>query len=101
MANMVKAKIMHDHAGPIALPQFCRHMPRHIIIHFSEILAINSQFATSTIHCPDEEALTETKKLEVPSVREKVSGNNFSQVSSPNIVNFPPGMLFNCESHVS
>ena len=45
--------------------------------------------------------LTDTKKLVVPSAREKVSGNNLSQVSSPYIVNFPPGFPLSCASQVS
>ena len=47
------------------------------------------------IHYPKEQALTDTKKLEVPSTREKVSGNNFSQVSSPYMTSFPPRLSFN------
>ena len=45
--------------------------------------------------------LTETKKLEVPSARANVSGNNFNQVSSPYMTNLPSGLSFNCESQVS
>lgn len=32
---------------------------------------------------------TETKKLEVPSDRSNVAGNNFNQVSSPNMSSLP------------
>lgn len=45
--------------------------------------------------------LTETKKLEVPSARSNVSGNSFSQVSSPYMTSFPPFLAFNWASHVS
>ena len=50
---------------------------------------------------PIEVPLTETKKLDVPSAREKVPGNNFSQVSSPYITSFPSGFAFSCASQVS
>ncbi len=46
-------------------------------------------------------SLTETKKLVVPSARSKVSGNNLSHVSSPNIISFPSGLSFNWDSQVS
>lgn len=45
--------------------------------------------------------LTETKKLEVPSAREKRPGNNFSQVSSPYITKFPACFDFNCTNQLS
>lgn len=47
------------------------------------------------------EPLTETKKLEVPSAREKRPGNNFNQVSSPYITNFPACFDFNCTNQLS
>ena len=37
---------------------------------------------------------TETKKLEVPSARSKVSGKSFSHVSSPYNTNFPVFLAF-------
>jgi len=46
-------------------------------------------------------SLTETKKLDVPSLRENVSGNNFSQVSSPYMTSFPPGLARSCAGQVS
>ena len=46
-------------------------------------------------------SLTETKKLDVPSLRENISGNNFSQVSSPYMTNLPPGLARSCAGQVS
>jgi len=45
--------------------------------------------------------LTETKKLDVPSLRENISGNNLSQVSSPYMTSLPPGLARNCAGQVS
>lgn len=45
--------------------------------------------------------LTDTKKLEVPSVRANVFGNSLSHVSSPYIVSRPLLFLPICASHVS
>ena len=53
-------------------------------------------FVESIVHSLEEQQpLTDTKKLEVPSKREKVPGNSFSQVSSPYMTNFPPRLFFN------
>lgn len=76
-------------------------MPCHVIVHFRKVLVIENLVAMSVVHVLNKMPLTETKKLEVPSARENVSGNSFSQVSSPFMTNFPPGLAFNCDSHVS
>ena len=76
-------------------------MPCHVIVHFSKVLGISISVARSTLRTPNEVPLTETKKLDVPSARENVSGNSFSQVSSPYITSFPPGLAFSCASQVS
>lgn len=39
VANVVKAKVMHDHGVPITVAQLIRDMPSHIVVHFGEILA--------------------------------------------------------------
>lgn len=44
---------------------------------------------------------TETKKLEVPSWRSKVSGNSFSHVLSPYMTSLPLSRALICASHVS
>ena len=101
MANVIEAKKVHEHAVPIRLVQFFRNMPRHVVIHFSMILATLNLVFIYTLPPPIEVLLTETKKLDVPSARENVSGNNFNHVSSPYITSFPPGLAFSCASHVS
>ena len=55
----------------------------------------------ASMYISDQGRRTETKKLEVPSARANISGNNFSQVSSPYMTNFPSGLSFNCEGQVS
>lgn len=44
---------------------------------------------------------TETKKLEVPSWRSKVSGKSFSQVLSPYSTSLPVSLALICASQVS
>lgn len=46
-------------------------------------------------------ALTDTKKLVVPSALSKKSGNSFSHVSSPYMIIFPVALAFICANHVS
>ena len=102
VADMIKAKVMHDHAVPIALFQFRWEMSCNIVIHFSEVLNDASQyrlFYITFVQCSVRQ--TETKKLEVPSAREKIPGKSFNQVSSPYITSFPPGLSFNCNNQVS
>lgn len=43
MADVVKAKIVQDHASPIVLVQGCRYISGHIEVHFGEILFLYSQ----------------------------------------------------------
>ena len=49
----------------------------------------------------DPTALTDTKKLVVPSALSKKSGKSFNHVSSPYMINFPMPLAFICASHVS
>lgn len=100
MADVIKSKIVQDHAIPIILLQLPRYMPRHIVIHFSKIL-MDWILVLQYRYISTKEALTETKKLEVPSAREKISGKSFNHVSSPYITSFPPCFAFNCASQLS
>ena len=54
-----------------------------------------------TVNSCQARPLTETKKLVVPSSRSNVPGNNFSQVSSPYMTNFPVPFAFIWASQVS
>ena len=36
--NVVQAEIMHNHCIPVAVQQFIRNMPCHIIVNLCEIL---------------------------------------------------------------
>lgn len=53
------------------------------------------------MHKREQIRLTETKKLEVPSSRSKVSGNSLSQVSSPYMSSLPFPLALSCASQVS
>ena len=92
---------MHYHAIPVLLLKFRSYIPGNVVINLCEILFAKSLATTSAKRLQYRWQLTETKKLVVPSVRAKVSGNSFSQVSSPNMVSFPSGLFFNCDSQVS
>ena len=101
MADVIKAKIVHDQCIPIGLLKLSRQMTGHIVVDLSEILqekkerylALECSTTMLRQRCqqPDEQytcvrvcLLTETKKLLVPSLRPRKSpGNNFSHVSSP------------------
>ena len=98
---MVETKIMQYHTVPITLLDLPWNVPRHIVINFCEVLRIDFSVSIATIHLYCDAPLTETKKLEVPSARANVPGNNFNQVSSPYMTNFPPSRPFSCESQVS
>lgn len=100
MADVVKSEIVQDHAIPIILFELPGYMPCHVIIHISEIL-VDWILVLAYKYIFTEESLTETKKLEVPSAREKTSGNSFNQVSSPYMTNFPPCFAFSCASQLS
>ena len=98
VADMIKSQVVHDPRIPIMWEKFIRNMASHIVVNFGEILLL---FLSSlTLHKKLPFALTETKKLDVPSARLNVWGNNFSQVSSPYMINLPPFASI-CASHVS
>jgi hypothetical protein len=102
MPNMIQPQIMQHHRIPIPLAQFAGNMPRHIVIHFGEILHIlinNNSIVLSTFSG----LLTETKKLVVPSARTKNPGKSFNHVSSPYMTSLPlpPSFALTCASHVS
>lgn len=101
MADVVKPKKVHDHSIPVILFELARDMSRHVVIHFSKVLMKILVLAIANLQLSIETSLTETKKLEVPSARENVSGNSFNQVSSPYMINLPPGFSFNCVSQLS
>ena len=92
---------MHYHAVPVLLLKLRFKISCNIIINLCEILFVKFLATASTIQVIYRWPLTETKKLVVPSARAKVSGNNLSQVSSPNMISFPSGLFFNCDSQVS
>jgi hypothetical protein len=82
---------MQDHRIPVAVEQLLGDMSRHVIVHFCEVLhsasEVNIEFFLYTQggRC----ALTETKKLLVPSALSKKSGNSFNHVSSPYMTSLP------------
>jgi hypothetical protein len=82
-------------------------MSRHIVIHFCEILHIASEVNDVFFLCTldGQCALTETKKLLVPSARSKKSGKSFNQVSSPYMTSLPlplsKSLALICASQVS
>jgi hypothetical protein len=79
---------------------------RHVVIHFRKVLhrtrKVNGLFLLHTVGWF---ALTETKKLLVPSARSKKSGNSFNHVSSPYMTSLPlplsKSLALICASHVS
>ena len=75
-----------------------RYMPGHIVVDFCKILG----YALSSLILGEgKDARTETKKLVVPSARENIPGNSFSQVSSPYMTSLPPCFASIWASHVS
>lgn len=56
---------------------------------------------SALIYPPYPSGLTETKKLVVPSARENMLGNSFSQVSSPYMISLPSCFALICASQVS
>lgn len=97
---------MQDHGVPVVVRQLFRDMPRHIVIHLREILRIVPEVNDLFLLCTAGRfALTETKKLLVPSARSKKSGNSFSHVSSPYMTSLPlpfsKSLALICASHVS
>ena len=106
VSNVIEPKIMHDHGIPVVNTQFMRYMASNIIVHFSEVLRIIlllcSTCTSPTASSESGLLLTETKKLDVPSARSKVSGNSFNHVSSPYMMSFPSSFLsLICANHVS
>ena len=83
---------MQDHSIPVIFQELSRDISRHILIDFGEVLCKSFQFI-SFLLCTvvTAEALTETKKLVVPSILENRFGNSLIHVSSPNMLTFPPG----------
>ena len=49
MANVVKAKIMHEKSIPVILVQLLRKMPCHVVVNFSEVLGISNLVSRSTL----------------------------------------------------
>jgi hypothetical protein len=82
-------------------------MSRHIIVHLRKVLHVASKVNIEFfLHTQGERcALTETKKLLVPSARAKKSGNSFNHVSSPYMTSLPlplsKSLALICASHVS
>ena len=50
MTNMVQTEIMQYHAIPIGLVKLVRYVSRHVVIHFSKILASISQLLRLELH---------------------------------------------------
>jgi hypothetical protein len=88
---MIQAQVMQNHCIPIGIQQFLGNMSRHIIINFCKVLRmiwqVNNRLCLYTLGRWF--ALTETKKLLVPSALSKKSGNNFNHVSSPYMTSLP------------
>jgi len=107
VSDMIQPQIMQDHRVPIAVQQLPGYMPRHIVIHFCKVLHVKREVNILFLLCTlgGRFALTETKKLLVPSARSKKSGNSFNHVSSPYMTNFPlplsKSLALICASHVS
>lgn len=106
MPNMIQTQIMHNHSIPVVIQHLARHMPRHIIIDFGEILTTSSTPILLLLHTEGRSSsinsrLTETKKLDVPSARPKNPGNSFNHVSSPYMTSLPPSLARSWASHVS
>jgi hypothetical protein len=98
MAYMIKTKIMENQCVPIIFGQLFWNMPCHIVVDLSKVLIhIFSSILSRCTHA----SLTATKKLDVPSARSKLSGNNFIHVSSPYITILPVPFAFIWASHVS
>lgn len=76
-----------------------RYMASHIVVNFCEILFLN--FSTIDLYTTPTKALTETKKLEVPSDRSNVFGKSLSHVSSPYMTSLPFSLFLICASQVS
>lgn len=38
VANMVESQVMKHHGVPIVIFELARNVPRHVVVHFSEIL---------------------------------------------------------------
>jgi hypothetical protein len=49
MPNVIQPQIVHNHRVPVTVQQLVRNMPRHIVIHFREILHLKSTFYCSYI----------------------------------------------------
>ena len=100
---MIQSQIMQNHAIPVAIQQFLRNMPCHIIIDLRKILVSPKYFSVlfSTNPITGATVLTATKKLLVPSSRSKNPGNSFNHVSSPYMTSLPSGCAFSCASQVS
>lgn len=83
-------------------------MPRHVIINFRKVLQDNESKVNNLLLLHTRGrwcALTETKKLVVPSARSKKSGKSFNHVSSPYMtslpLSLPKSLALICASHVS
>lgn len=100
---MVKAKIVKNQGVPVFLLQLARDIPGDIMVHLGEVLlgGVSSDVRLKLWARAGIILRTDTKKLEVPSCRSKVSGKSFSHVSSPNITRSPESLAFICASHVS
>lgn len=99
VANVIETQVMHNQGGPIVFSKLGGNMPRHILVHFHEVLRGESQSATFD-SVSWRALLTETKKLVVPSDRSNIPGNSLSHVSSPYITSRSPRAL-SCASQVS
>jgi hypothetical protein len=49
VADMVQTQIMHNHGIPVTIQQLSRHMPCHVIVHFGEILHMESTLYSSYV----------------------------------------------------
>lgn len=108
VSNMIQAEIVQDHGIPITVQQLLRNVPRHVVIHFRKVLQSHTSRVNNLLLLYTQGnwcALTETKKLVVPSARSKKPGKSFSHVSSPYMTSLPfslpKSLALICASHVS
>jgi len=101
MSNMIQSKIMEHHSIPVIPLELIVDMAGDIIIDLGKVLLRQLSISPAFTHITAwAVALTETKKLDVPSLRSNIPGNSFNHVSSPYITSFPPRTLI-CASQLS
>ena len=103
VAYVVKAKIVKNHSVPVLILQLPSDIAGNIVVNLGKVLSRQCKRTKlpSRIHIRIRVQHTDTKKLDVPSCRPKVSGKSFSHVSSPYMMSSPESLARICASHVS